>query len=284
VRIVHSIIFSIAINDSFAMGSATRDITELDRVEQERARYAADLARSNRDLEQFGYIISHDLQTPLRTVTGFLGLLRSRYGDQLDDRAGGYVDRAIEGAERMKAMIRAMLDLSRVESRGGTLTSVDSGAVLARTLRGLAADLEASGATVTHDPLPAVMADAVQLGQVFQNLIGNALKFRHKDVPPCVHVSAGHSDGMWVFFVQDNGIGLEPEGAARIFEVFQRLHTEEEYPGLGVGLALCRRIVERHGGRIWVASAPGQGASFFFTLHEAPGGDQERPDHPSSPD
>lgn len=226
---------------------------------------ADELARSNRELEQFAYAISHDLQEPLRMVSNFLRLLEKRYGGQLDDRAQEFVGYAMDGAERMQIMIRGLLDLSRVTTRGREFAPVDGEAVLAQTLRVLQAPIENSGATVTHDPLPTVLADDVQLDQVFQNLIGNALKFRGEG-PPQVHVSAERQGDCWRFAVQDDGIGLDPAQADYIFGVFQRLHTRAEYEGMGMGLAICKRIVERHRGRIWVESEPGQGATFFFTI------------------
>jgi light-regulated signal transduction histidine kinase (bacteriophytochrome) len=163
-------------------------------------------------------------------------------------------------------MIRALLNLSRVETQGKDLTPTDVDLVLERTLKALRRAIEEADAEVTHDRLPPVQADAAQLGQVFQNLIANAIKFRREDVPPRIHISAERQGDEWLFSVTDNGIGIDAEHADRIFQVFQRLHTEEEYPGLGVGLALCKRIVERHGGRIWAEPGPGVGTTFYFTL------------------
>jgi PAS domain S-box-containing protein len=265
-----------------------RDISERLRAEQEIARYAAELERSNKELEQFGYVVSHDLQAPVRTIVGFLDLLRMRSADQLDEDSHLYLDYATDSALRMREMIHALLDLSRVETRGGAFATVELEDVVGRTLNALAAMIEDSDAEVTYDPLPKVMADEAQLGLVFQNLISNAIKFRRADVPPRVHISARRGapppgdaetppegsegapaiDGsdMWLVSVSDNGIGIEPKQDQRIFQIFQRLHTEDEYPGLGIGLALCKRIVERHGGRIWVESGADCGAIFCFTL------------------
>jgi PAS domain S-box-containing protein len=235
-------------------------------VDKEIQQYAADLERSNQELEQFGFVISHDLQEPVRVVQGYLDLLKRRCSDELDDKATLYLDYAVDGAERMQQMIDALLDLSRVETRGKPFTRTDAGAVLERTLGLLARAIQDAGAKVTHTKLPTVMADEGQLAQVFQNLITNALKFRREDVPPRIHVAAEEQEDTWALSISDNGIGLDPAQADRIFEIFQRLHTAEEYPGLGIGLALCKRIVARHGGRIWVETTPGEGSTFTFTL------------------
>jgi PAS domain S-box-containing protein len=242
------------------------DITERKRMEEQLERYAIELERSNRDLEQLAYVVSHDLKEPLRTVTDWLGLLEQRYGEQLDGRAKKYVTHAVSGAERMQEMIKALLDLSRVEKRGQEPAPTDAEVVLKRTLHSLVRAIEEAGAEVTHDPLPTVMADEAQLTQVFQNLIANAVKFRREDVQPRVHISAEREGDEWLFSVADNGIGIDLEQAERLFQIFQRLHTREEYEGTGIGLALCKRIVERHGGRIWVDSEPGEGSTFYFTL------------------
>jgi PAS domain S-box-containing protein len=232
------------------------------------ARQSLELERSNEELERFAYAASHDLQEPLRMVTSFTGLLAKQYEGQLDDKAQQYIHFATDGAMRMRRLIQDLLAYSRVGSRGGELTLIDSEAVLGEALRNLAAALRDSGATITHGPLPTVWADTTQLGQVLQNLIGNALKFRGA-ATPAIHVSAVRDDEVWRFSVRDNGIGIEPRHVDRIFIMFQRLHTRAEFPGTGIGLALCRRIVERHGGRIWVESTPGEGATFHFTLPTA---------------
>jgi light-regulated signal transduction histidine kinase (bacteriophytochrome) len=242
------------------------EIVERKRAEAKLERYAAELKRSNEDLEQFAYVVSHDLREPARMVEGYLELLEDRYQGQLDEKADKYIDHAVDGAERMQEMIKALLELSRIETEGKKPAPTDVEAVLERTLNVLGRAIEETEADVTHDPLPTVMADEAQLGLVFQNLIGNAIKFRREDVPPRVHVSAEREGDEWVFSVADNGIGIDPEQADRLFQVFQRLHTREEYEGLGIGLALCRRVVERHGGHIWVESEPGEGSTFAFTL------------------
>jgi light-regulated signal transduction histidine kinase (bacteriophytochrome) len=243
------------------------EIVERKRTEEEVERYAVELERSNEELEQFAYIASHDLREPVRMVKGYLGLLEKRYRDQLDEKAGRFIDYAVEEAERMQEMIQALLDLSRVDTSGEEPTPTDTELLLERTLRLLERASEDAAAEVTHGPLPTVMADEVQLAQVFQNLVANAIKFRREGVPPRIHIAAEQEGNEWVFSVADNGIGIsDPEQAERIFQVFQRLHTEEEYEGIGIGLALCKRVVVRHGGRIWVESEMGKGSTFYFTL------------------
>ena len=249
-----------------AILSTARDITERKEAARQIEQYAADLARSNEELEQFAYVVSHDLQEPARMVQGYVQLLNQRYQNQLDEQADTYLHYALDGAERMQEMIRALLDLSRVETRGHTFAPIDVAALVERTLTMLQPTLEATAATVTYDALPTVHADPAQLAQVFQNLITNALKFRREEVAPQVEISADRKDGAWHFSVADNGIGIDPKQADRVFQIFQRLHTREEYPGTGIGLALCQKIVERHGGRIWVESEPGEGATFHFAL------------------
>lgn len=198
-------------------------------------------------------------------VTGFTQLLARRYQDRLDKDAHEFIALAVDGATRMQRLIQGLLAYSRVSTRGADLAPTDAGAAVQAALRNLQAACQESGAEVTAEPLPTVKADATQLTQLLQNLIGNALKFRG-EAPPRVHVTATPQPGTWLFAVQDNGIGIAPEYFARIFGIFQRLHTTDRYPGTGIGLALCQRIVERHGGRIWVESTPGQGATFYFTL------------------
>lgn len=228
----------------------------------------AELQRTNKELRQFAAIISHDLQEPLRTVTSYLHLLAKRSYGKLDAEAEECLDYAVDGAVRMQTLIQDLLTYSRNGGHGLKLATHDSEALLVRVLHDLQAAIAESGAEITHTPLPMVRADAQQLGLVFQNLIGNALKF-HGEATPRIHVSAQREGQQWRFAVQDHGIGLDPRQAARIFQVFQRLHTRREYPGTGMGLAICKKIVEQHGGRIWVESEPGQGATFFFTLPAA---------------
>ncbi len=258
---------AIAIENARLYQAAQQKIAERKRAEEEIARYATELKRSNQELEQFGYIVSHDLQAPLRAVRSYLQLLIKRYRGQIDPKADKYISSAVDGTERMQDMIKALLDLSRVKTRGKEFEPTDCEVVLEHVLDDLAPTIEEGGAAVTYGPLPTVMADKAQLAQVFQNLIANGIKFRREDVPPRVHIAAERVvDDEWMFSVEDNGIGISQEKLELIFQIFQRLHTEEEYPGLGIGLALCKRIVKRHGGRIWVESQAGQGAKFYFTI------------------
>jgi light-regulated signal transduction histidine kinase (bacteriophytochrome) len=241
---------------------------ELATVNKELQRYSTELERSNQELQRFAYVASHDLQEPLRMVTSYVQLLQHRYRDQLDEDAQDFIAYAVDGAMRMKALIQGLLAYSRVGTSGKPFESIDSHDILDGTLLNLKMAIEESDAVVTHDPLPIVTADRTQLGQVFQNLIGNAIKFRGPDRPE-IHIGAERQNGKWIFAVRDNGIGIDPQYADRIFIIFQRLHTQEEYPGTGIGLAVCKRIVERHGGRIWVDSEPGQGSTFYFTVLES---------------
>jgi light-regulated signal transduction histidine kinase (bacteriophytochrome) len=224
-----------------------------------------ELARSNRDLEQFAYVASHDLQEPLRMVTSYVQLLAKRYKGKLDSDADEFIGFAEDGAIRMWKLINDLLTYSRVGTHGKGLEPTDCEMALNQSLDNLKVAMEENGALVTHDPLPTVMADNPQLVQLFQNLIGNAIKFRG-DEAPRVHVSASRNGNGWTFSVRDNGIGIAPEYAKRIFVIFQRLHSREKYAGTGIGLSICKKIVERHGGRIWVESELGKGTTFYFTL------------------
>jgi two-component system, chemotaxis family, sensor kinase Cph1 len=219
-------------------------------------------------LQQFAYIASHDLQEPLRMVANFTQLLADRYGDKLDRDAKDFIGYAVEGAIRMQTLLLDLLALSRVGTRGQDFEAVRLDEPLGSALENLRFAIQEAGATVSHDDLPAVMADSSQIVQVFQNLIGNAVKFRSAE-PPRVHVSAVRTGDEWTFSVRDNGIGFEPQYAERIFSAFQRLHTRDEYPGTGIGLAICKKIVERHHGRIWAESKPGSGSTFDFTIPAA---------------
>jgi PAS domain S-box-containing protein len=254
-----------------ANGTATRltgssaDISDRKQAEGDLRQLAAELARSNADLEQFAYAASHDLQEPLRTVSGFVQLLAKRYQGQLDADADQFLYYITDAATRMQALIDDLLTYSRVQTRAKEPRPVSAELPLLRAVAALQGAIADSGAEVTHDPLPVVNVDASQLARLFQNLIGNAIKFR-ADRPCRIHVRAdGHSDG-WLFTVRDNGIGFDPQFGERIFQMFQRLHTRAEYPGSGMGLAICRKIVERHGGRMWAESGAGEGAVFYFTL------------------
>ena len=241
------------------------DITGRRRAEEDLKKAFSKLERSNKELEQFAYVASHDLQEPLRMVASYVKLLEKKYGGQLDEKADQYIHFAVDGALRMQKLIEGLLAYSRIE-RGGEFTPVDTNEVFSQAVSNLSAALQESHAVITKDDLPGVSCDETQFMQLFQNLLGNAVKFRKPEVPPLVHVSAKREGGEWVFSVRDNGIGLDPAYANRIFLIFQRLHTREEYPGTGIGLALCKKIVERHHGRIWVESVPDEGATFFFTI------------------
>jgi PAS domain S-box-containing protein len=242
-----------------------RDITERKRAEEALEKKTEELARSNRDLEQFAYVASHDLQEPLRMVTSYVQLLARRYKGKLDSDADEFIRFAEDGATRMWKLINDLLAYSRVGMRSQEPKPTDCEAALLQSLDSLRMAVEENGAMVTRDPLPTVMADPLQLVQLFQNLIGNAIKFRGNE-PPRIHVSASRNGDGWIFSVRDNGIGIDPEYAERIFIIFQRLHSREKYAGTGIGLAICQKIVERHGGRIWVESELGKGATFYFTV------------------
>jgi PAS domain S-box-containing protein len=246
--------------------AAIADITERKRAENELRERTEELGRSNRDLEQFAYIASHDLQEPLRAIAGPLQLLQRRYRGQLDARADEYIGHAVGGAGRMQALIEDLLAFSRVATSGEPYHMTECSEALGNALRNLSAAIQESGAQVTHDELPTVRAISGQISVLFQNLLGNAIKFRHKDRPVRIHVGAEVQSDVWVFHVRDNGIGIAPQYFERIFLIFQRLHTRRDYPGTGIGLALCKRIVEHHGGRMWVESETGAGTTFSFSL------------------
>ena len=224
-----------------------------------------DLARSNRDLEQFAYVASHDLQEPLRMVATYTQLLAERYRGKLDADADKYIHYAVDGSLRMQKLVQDLLAFSRVGRQGRVLEETDCDAILRIALKNLQAAIEESGAVVEHDQLPRVMADSSQLAQVFQNLVGNAIKFRSSK-SPLIRVSAKVQRKEVVFSVADNGIGIAAEDRENVFVIFRRLHTHAEYPGNGIGLSICKKIVEQHGGRIWLESEPGRGSTFQFTL------------------
>jgi light-regulated signal transduction histidine kinase (bacteriophytochrome) len=242
-----------------------QDITERKHAEETLRHRTTELERSNADLEQFAYVASHDLQEPLRMVASFTQLLADRYRAQLDGEAQEFIGFAVEGATRMQSLINGLLSFARVKTRAKELQLTDCRAAFQRSLENLRVTLQESGADISSDPLPTLLADESQIQQLFQNLVGNALKFRGQTVPR-VRVSARRNGKEWIFSVSDNGIGIDPRYNDRIFAIFQRLHSRTEYPGTGIGLAICKKIVERHGGRIWVESEAGHGATFYFTL------------------
>ncbi len=247
------------------IGVVFREITERKKAEEALKSKLEELHRSNEELEQFAYVSSHDLQEPLRMITSYLQLLQRRYQGKIDDKADKYIYYAVDGAARMQVLINDLLEFSRVTTKAKEPEPTDSELVLDHALSNLDLYIKENKATVSYDPLPEVMADSTQLAQVFQNLIANGIKF-HSEETPKIHISAEKKASEWVFSVQDNGIGIDPQYSEKIFEVFKRLHKKEEYPGTGIGLAVCKKIVERHGGRIWVESELGKGSTFYFTL------------------
>lgn len=252
-------------NRPVGMRGVTMDITERKQAEEALANYARELRRSNEELQQFAYIASHDLQEPLRAVTSYLQLVEERYREQLDQDGKDFIDFAVDGAERMKALINDLLTYARVESRAKPFEPTHVEDVLDTVLKNLKPGIESSEARITCDPMPEILADRVQMTQLFQNLISNAIKFR-SDQAPEIHICAERTPNSWLFALKDNGIGIEPKHQERIFAVFQRLHTRAQYEGTGIGLAVCRKVVERHGGRIWVESEIGEGTTFYFTI------------------
>lgn len=244
-----------------------RDITGRKKSEEELKKALSDLTSSNADLQQFAFIASHDLQEPVHAVSSYLKLLSRRLKGTLDPETEGFVDSAMNGMSRMESMIKDLLELSRVSTSGEAFEMVDSGALLDNALENLSASIKESGASVKVDKLPMVNADQAQLVRLFQNLVGNALKFRRVDAVPVIEIGAVESSEVWVFSVKDNGIGIAPENMENVFVIFQRFH--KEYPGTGIGLAICKKIVERHGGRIWVESTQGKGSVFYFSLPKA---------------
>ncbi|MGA9507162.1 MAG: ATP-binding protein [Candidatus Sulfotelmatobacter sp.] len=234
-------------------------------AEEELARKVEELARSNADLEQFAYVASHDLQEPLRMVTAYTQLLAERYHGRLDADADKFIGYASEGAMRMQVLIQDLLAFSRVGRSGSSDANIDCNAVMQEVLQTLSAAIAESGAVISYSELPQLHGDRTQFGQLFQNLIGNAIKFRGQE-PPKISVQAENKDEQWWFDVCDNGIGIAPENAEKVFEVFHRLNARTEYPGNGIGLAICKKIIERYGGRIWVEPQSGSGSRFKFTL------------------
>jgi len=259
-------------NMPVAIVGSLRDVTDHKQAEEKLKQTMAELARSNTELERFAYVASHDLQEPLRMVASYTQLLARRYRGKLDSDADEFIGYAVDGATRMQQLINALLDYSRVGTRGKPFEPTSCEDVLNQAITNLQAAIEENGALLTHDHLPTVMADATQMLQLFQNLIGNAIKF-HSEKKPRVHVGAERNGTEWIFSVRDNGIGIDPQYFDRIFVIFNRLHGRGEYPGTGIGLTICKKIIERNKGRIWVESQPGNGATFYFTM---PDGREEK--------
>jgi light-regulated signal transduction histidine kinase (bacteriophytochrome) len=259
---------SIQTEDGLLATAAIRDITDRKNAERDLARHAAELQRSNIELSQYAYVASHDLQEPLRMVVAYTDRLSEHLAGSLGPREQEWAGYVVEGATRMQSLIEGLLEFSRVRPGEAEFTAVDCEIVLRRTLANLRAAAGDAGARITHDALPTISADPLQLLQLFQNLVGNALKFRGAD-PPAVHVGCAREGANWHFSVSDNGIGIDAADADRIFVLFKRLHSKDEYSGAGIGLALCKKIVDAHGGRIWVRSAPGAGATFHWLLPAA---------------
>jgi light-regulated signal transduction histidine kinase (bacteriophytochrome) len=255
--------------DTFRFAAFVRDVTERKEAQQALARKIEELARSNAELEQFAYVASHDLQEPLRMVASYTQLLGRRYKGRLDSDADEFIGFAVDGANRMQTLIQDLLSYSRVTTKGQSFAVTDAAAACNDALKNLRGAVLDTGGVVTVGSLPAVLADATQLTQVFQNLIVNALKYRNPERPE-IQITARQDGNVAVFAVRDNGIGIEPQYFERIFQMFQRLHTIKAYSGTGIGLALCKKIVQRHGGRIWVESEPGKGSTFLFTIPLAP--------------
>ncbi len=242
-----------------------REISERKKADGAAARHAAELERSNAELEQFAHVASHDLKEPLRMVASYLELLQRRYKGRLDADADDFIHFAVDGALRMRSLMDGLLALSQVGTHGRPFQPTDCEAVVDKALNDLAVATAESGTIITRDPLPTIFGDAGQLEQLFQNLVSNAVKFRSEEEPR-VHITAQRKRTEWLFSVRDNGIGIDSKYAERVFVVFQRLHAREERSGTGIGLAISKKIVERHGGRIWIESRPGEGATFYFTI------------------
>jgi signal transduction histidine kinase len=247
------------------LGDISWEIVERKQAEKHLHTLMEELKRSNADLEQFAYAASHDLQEPLRVVAGFVSLLEKRYREKLDDKAREFIEYTVDGVKRMQILIKDLLAYSQVGTKGKTFEPTNCSVALEQAIYNLHKAVEESGAELTYDLLPTVSGDSSQLTRLFQNLIGNAIKYRGKDKPE-IYISAQKKGDEWVFSVRDKGIGIESQYFEKIFDVFRRLHTREEYDGTGIGLAICKKIVERHGGKIWVESVSGKGSTFYFTV------------------
>ncbi len=249
--------------------AAARDITAHKHSEEELLRRTEELKRSNAELEQFASVASHDLQEPLRTVSSYLDLLHHRFHDKLGPDAGKFIAIAADGATRMRTLIQDLLAYSRVGNQAKPLQPTALANIFAQVLKSLEVAIAGSGGKVTHDPLPTILGDPTQLTQLLQNLIANGLKFHGKEAPQ-VHLAALDTGAEWSFAVSDNGIGIDPKFFDQLFTIFRRLHARSEYPGTGIGLAVCKKVVEHHGGRIWIESEPGKGTTFRFTIPKTP--------------
>jgi PAS domain S-box-containing protein len=252
-------------NNVIGVFASARDITELKEAEKNLKLKIEELTRSNAELEQFAYVSSHDLQEPLRMIASYLQLLERKYKGKLDAKADKYINFSVDGATRMQNLIDDLLDFSRVTTHANELKLTDLESVYSEILSNLEVLIKENNAIIKHNHLPTVMADKTQISQVFQNLINNAIKFRSDDQPK-INISVKEEHDHWLFAVQDNGIGIDPKHSDRIFEIFKRLNKKRDYPGTGIGLAICKKIIERHGGRIWVESEMGKGTIFYFTL------------------
>ena len=242
------------------------DVSERNKIKKKLKRTVAELKRSNTDLQQFAYVASHDLQEPLRMVASYTQLLEKRYKDKLDTDAKEFIHFAVDGALRMQRLINDLLSYSLVSTRQKPVKPTDCNSVLAQVIANLSLTIEQNNDIITNDDLPTVMADRFQMQELFKNLVGNAIKFRSEHAPR-IHISAKQNGNKWLFSVQDNGLGIDiSRSKDKIFLIFQRLHSKEEYPGTGIGLAICKRIVEHHGGKIWFDSDVGKGSTFYFTL------------------
>jgi PAS domain S-box-containing protein len=253
--------------NSKGMLAIIRDITKKRQVQMKLKDTITELERSNEELQSFAYITSHDLQEPLRTMASYAQLLKRRYEGQLDKDADDFIEFMVDGSKRMKSMIQGLLEYSRVGTKGGEFTNFNAEDALKHALSNLESAIKEVNTEVIFNELPVVYADKDQITRVFQNLIGNAIKFRKEGLPPKIHISAKKGDNEYVFSVSDNGIGLEEQYSDQIFEVFKKLHAIDEYQGAGIGLAIVKRIIDRHGGRVWVESELGKGSTFYFTIH-----------------
>ncbi len=258
--------------DIVASVALSVDVTESIRTQRERDKLHSDLETysrklqiSNADLKQFAYVASHDLKEPLRMIVSYLSLLERKYGNKLEPQAHEYIHYALDGGERLNALIDDLLEYSRLDWQSKPLIAIDMNEAVAKSIIILKAQVEENDVNIVIDPLPSVLADETQIVLLMQNLLSNAIKFHSQD-PPEIHISATIGPGEWIISVQDNGIGLSMADSERIFQMFQRLHTREEFPGTGIGLAIAKKIVERHSGRIWVESEVGKGATFFFSI------------------